>query len=83
MIGSAMAYAWKEREELAKAERDIAEGERLVAEQVLRIGWMARRGHDTREAETLLRNYEQPLEQLRRHQQLILDEIRRQEGSKP
>ena len=81
MIGSAMPYAWKEREELAKVERDIVEGERLAAEQVLRIGWMAKRGHDTKEAEKLLRNCEQSLEQLRRHQQLILDEIVRREGS--
>jgi hypothetical protein len=61
MIGSAMPYAWKEREELAKVERDIVEGERLAAEQVLRIGWMAKRGHVPRRPRSCCATASNPL----------------------
>jgi len=82
MIGSAMPHAWKEREDLAKAEIDVAEGERRLAQQITLIQAMAKKGHDTEEATKLLWNYMQTLEQFRRHRQLSLDEIERQEGPK-
>ncbi len=75
-----MPHAWKEHQDLAKAEADIAAGERRVAEQILRLEELSRDSHDTTEAERLLRNFEETLEQFRVHRQLILDEIARQEG---
>ncbi len=64
-----------EREHLAKANRDIAEGERRVAEQIILIQRMTKRGQDTTQAERLLQNFEEALEQWRIHRQLILDAI--------
>ncbi len=83
MIGSVMPHAWKEREDLAKADLDIAAGERRVAEQIALIEQMTRKGQNTTEASRLLRNYDETLEQFRFHRQLILDEIARQEGPDP
>ena len=83
MIGSVMPYAWKEREDLAKAEIDITAGEMRVAEQIALIEWMTNKGQDTTEARRLLRNYDETLEQFQVHRQLILDEIVRQERHEP
>lgn len=71
----------KERADLAKAERDIVEGERRVAEQLLLIERLGQSGHDTRGAELLLENYRQTLEQWHVHRQLILYAIERLEAS--
>jgi hypothetical protein len=65
----------QEREHLAKANRDIAEGERRVAEQIILIQQMTERGQDTTQAQQLLQNYEETLEQWYIHRQLILDAI--------
>jgi hypothetical protein len=62
---------------LAKADRDIAEGERRVAEQIILIEQMRKDGHDTTLAKELLRNLEQTLEQWYAHRQLILDALGR------
>ena len=80
MIGSAMSRIWKEREDLAEADVHIAEGERRLAQQITLIQWMAKKGQDTEEATKLLWHYKQALEPLRRHRQLIWDEIARLEG---
>jgi hypothetical protein len=60
---------------LAKADRDIAEGERRVAEQIILIEQMRKDGHDTTLAKEFLRNLEQTLEQWYAHRQLILDAL--------
>ena len=78
-----MPRATKEREDLAKAEVDIAEGEKRLSEQIALIERLAEHGHDVTEAERLRRNYEQTLEEFRRHRALILYEIERQEGPEP
>ncbi|EIM30781.1 hypothetical protein [Microvirga lotononidis] len=75
-----MPNAWKEREDLVKAEADITAGEKRVSEQILLIKELARDGHDVTAAEKVLQNFEDTLEQWRWHRQIILEEIERQEG---
>jgi hypothetical protein len=70
-----MPDAQKEREDSAKAEADITEAERRVAQQITLIGLMARKGQETEEATKLLWNYMEALQHHRRQRQLILDEI--------
>ncbi|WP_114946763.1 hypothetical protein [Microvirga calopogonii] len=72
-----MPNVQQEREHLAKADRDIADGERRVAEQIILIEQMRKDGHDTALAEEFLRNLEQTLEQWHAHRRLILDAIAR------
>ncbi len=67
----------KEREDLAKADRDIAEGEKRVAEQIILIHRMAETGQDTALAEEFLRRLEQTLEQWHVHRRLILEALAR------
>lgn len=45
-----MPDAQKEREDSAKAEADITEAERRVAQQITLIGLMAEKGQETEEA---------------------------------
>jgi len=73
----------KEREDLAKVDLDIAEGERRVNEQIALIERLAEHGHDVTEAKKLLQNYETTLEAWREHRHLIIEEIERLEGRKP
>ena len=60
-------------EVLAKINRDIAEGERHVAEQIALIKWMSEECLDTTLAQNLLFNLEQILERWHAHRQLILE----------
>jgi hypothetical protein len=60
-------------EVLAKIDRDIAEGERHVAEQIVLIKWMREECLDTTLAQSLLCNLEQILEHWHTHRQLILE----------
>ncbi|ANY83651.1 hypothetical protein BB934_35965 (plasmid) [Microvirga ossetica] len=60
-------------EVLAKIDRDIAEGERHVAEQIALIKWMKGECLDTALARNLLCNLEQILEHWHAHRQLILE----------
>jgi len=76
-----MSHAWKEREDLTRAERHIAEGEVRLAEQRRLIEQMAEDGRSTAEAERLAQNLEETLEQFHIHRHLTLDEIARREGS--
>jgi hypothetical protein len=46
-----------------------------VAEQIILIQQMTERGQDTTQAQQLLQNYEETLEQWYIHRQLILDAI--------
>ena len=78
-----MAEVLDEHAELAKADADIAAGERRVAEQIELIEWLAKHHHDTAMAEQLLRVFEQTLDAWREHRQLILGAIARQEGPQP
>ena len=60
-------------EVLAKIDRDIAEGERHVAEQIVLIKWMREQCLDTTLAQNLLSNLEQILEHWHTHRQLIME----------
>jgi hypothetical protein len=60
-------------EVLAKIDRDIAEGERHVAEQIALIKWMSAECLVTTLAQNLLRNLEQILKHWHAHRQLILE----------
>ena len=70
----------KERDDLARADQQIADGERRLSDQVLLIERMIKHGHDTTEAKRLLQNYEETLKQWHCHRQLIIHEIARLEG---
>jgi hypothetical protein len=58
---------------LAKIDRDIAEGERHVAEQIALIKWMREECLDTTLAQNLLFNLEEILEHWHAHRELILE----------
>jgi hypothetical protein len=60
-------------EVLAKIDRDIAEGERHVAEQIALIKWMSAECLDTTLAQNLLCNLEQILKHWHAHRQLLLE----------
>ena len=77
MIASTMPDMQQEREHLAKANRDIADGERRVAEQIILIQQMTEKGQDTALAEEFLRKLEQTLEQWHVHRRLILEALAR------
>jgi hypothetical protein len=58
---------------LARIDRDIAEGERHVAEQIALIKWMSAECLDTTLAQSLLFNLEETLKHWHAHRQLILE----------
>jgi hypothetical protein len=60
-------------EVLAKIDRDIAEGEQHVAEQIALIKWMREECLDTTLAQNLLCNLEQILEHWHAYRRLILE----------
>jgi hypothetical protein len=66
-----------EREQLALADRHIAEGEARLARQRRLVEQMAEQGQDTAEAKRMLRDFEAVLEQFHVHRRLILDAIAR------
>jgi len=63
----------KEREDLAKADQHIAEGERRVSEQMALIERTTAQGQDTTLAEEFFQDLDQTLKQRRAHRRLILD----------
>jgi hypothetical protein len=73
----------RERQHLAKAERDIVEGEERVTRQTFLIDELRRDGHDVAGAEVLLATMQQTLEEFRQHRGLILAEITRLESRHP
>jgi hypothetical protein len=75
MMTIVMVDKQKEREDLAKADQDIADGERRVAEQIILIERMRKDGRDTVLAEEFLRMLEQTLEQWNVHRRLILEAL--------
>jgi len=68
-----------ERENLAKAERDISAGERRVAAQEVLVERLRRDGHSVREAEGLLLTLRQTLTAWMGHRDEILRQIARLE----
>ncbi|WP_201833803.1 hypothetical protein [Microvirga zambiensis] len=66
-----------DREHLAKAERDIAEGERRVTRQMILIEKLRHDGHDTVEAEHLLLTLETTLAEWQAHREEILRDLER------
>jgi hypothetical protein len=75
--------AQQEREDLAQADRHIATGEQHIADQRCRIEVMTAKGQDTAEAERLLQTFEEIVEGWRWYREIILTEIRHQEGPDP
>ena len=67
--------------DLALAQRHVDEGESRVAGQEERIGWLAAYGHDTVQAEDLLRIMRETLAQMRLHRDLIAAEMGRVEAA--
>jgi hypothetical protein len=70
---TAMPKTLNRCEVLAKIDRDIAEGERHVAEQIALVKWMSAECLDTTLAQSLLLNLEQILQHWHAHRQLILE----------
>ena len=64
-----------ERANLAKAEQDIADGERRVSEQTIRIGKLDRDGHGTAKAWALLQTLRESLAERNAHRDAILKRI--------
>jgi hypothetical protein len=77
MIAAIMPDLHQERLDLDRAGLHIAQGERRIAEQILLIEWMRKKGHDTADAERLLQNFEQTLDTWRDHRWLIAEAIER------
>ncbi len=69
-----------ERQHLAQAENDIAEGERRVTNQILLIDEMRRDGHDTAEAERYLQTLRETLAVWYDHRDMILRELERHDA---
>lgn len=72
-----------ERGHLAKADRDIVDGERRITAQQLLIEQLRVDEHDTSEAERLLLTLRQTLEAWQSHRDLILQAIARLEQAAP
>ena len=72
-----MPVSAKERNHLAKAERDIAEGEERITRQMLLIEKMRQDGHDATEAEKMLRTLRETLSAWQEHREEILRELAR------
>jgi hypothetical protein len=68
-----------EREHLAKANRDIAEGEQRILAQIQLLEQLRRKGHETDQAELLLLNLQQTLAVWQAHREQICRTIARLE----
>ena len=60
---------------LELANRHIAEGKHRIAEQKARIAGLERRGRDTTTSNELLEAFEETLELMMRHRDLILQKL--------
>ncbi len=69
-----------ERDHLAKADRDIAEGEARISRQVELIGRLRENGHSVSDAEELLATLRQTLQAWQDHRTEILRTIARLES---
>lgn len=72
-----------EREHLAKAERDLVEGEERIARQAELLARLREAGHDIGLAEILLHNLEQTLQVWKDHRDEILATLARLEKEQP
>ncbi|EIM26755.1 hypothetical protein [Microvirga lotononidis] len=77
MLLATMPDPHYECEQLALANRHIAEGEERLAKQRHLVEQMAEKGQGTAEAKRMLRDFEAVLEQFYIHRQLILDALAR------
>ena len=66
----------REKADLAKADEDIAAGEKRLADQNLLIRQLKERGASTVEAEKVRRTYEEILQTFRAHRQIIVDTLK-------
>jgi hypothetical protein len=69
----------KERSDLAKAERDIAEGAERVARQAKLVEELRRDGHGVSEAERLLKSMRATLALWRAHRRQIVSALRQKD----
>lgn len=70
-----------EKQNLAKADRDIAEGERRIAEQTVLLNKMSKSGMgDLSSAQQLLTSLKQTLQTWKDHRAIILETIAAIEG---
>lgn len=67
----------KEAADLAKADEDIAAGEKRLADQISLIEELKYRGESTEEAEKVRHTFEEVLKVFRAHRQLIVDALKR------
>ena len=67
----------REKASLAKADQDIADGERRITAQMVLLDQLRVDGHDTREAEHLLTAMQELLTQFYRHRDEILGRLER------
>lgn len=67
-----------EQEHLALADQHIREAEERIARQEMLISAMAAAGHDTHDAETLLRTFYEVLATFQKHRRLIVAELAKQ-----
>jgi len=74
---AAMPDQATEREHLAKADRDIVEGEERITRQMILIERLRQGGHDVTEAEILLRTLRETLEAWQAHREEILRNLAR------
>ena len=72
-----------ERDHLARADDDIAQAERRITVQMLRIDRLRQGEHDTREAEKLLTALQRTLDTWNEHRTEIVREIARLEHLNP
>lgn len=72
-----MADIAKEQADLAKADKDIEEGEARIGHQLALIEELRRDGHDTDDAEKLLGALQQSLETWKSHRELIQAVLKR------
>src|SRR3712207_408701 len=79
-LNTAMLDLATEREHLAKADRDIAEGEMRISHQVELIERLRKAGHSLSQAEALLSTLQQTLQAWRDHRSEILRTIARLES---
>ena len=65
----------RERDSLAKADRDLAEGEERITRQIALVERLRRDGHSVMEAQRLLETLQQTLQIWREHRALIVQRI--------
>ena len=61
---------------LNQADTHVADSERRITQQMLRVEELRRDGHDTREAERMLATLEQTLRSIHEHRAIIISTIR-------